>query len=126
MEETKKSKKTTVKKVTKVKPEVSESLSYAVVEINNQQEKVQEGQRIEVQSIKGDTFKFDKVLAFFSEKESKFGNPYISGAYVEAKKVLDFKDKKIRVETFKAKSRYRKVRGHRQPKSILVVEKINV
>jgi large subunit ribosomal protein L21 len=105
-------------------PKVDKS-RFAIIEINKQQEKVYEGEALDVLSIKGDKFTFENVLAVVTEKEAVFGKPYIKGASVLAHKVNDFKDKKIRTETFKAKSRYRKVTGSRQSMSKLMIDKIN-
>ncbi len=105
-------------------PKVDKS-RFAIIEINKQQEKVYEGETLDVLSIKGDKFTFENVLAVVTEKEAVFGKPYIKGASVLAHKVNDFKDKKIRTETFKAKSRYRKVTGSRQSMSKLMIDKIN-
>ena len=105
-------------------PKVDKS-RFAIIEINKQQEKVFEGESLDVLSIKGDKFTFENVLAVVTEKEAVFGKPYIKGAVVLAHKVNDFKDKKVRTETFKAKSRYRKVTGSRQSMSKLMIDKIN-
>ena len=105
-------------------PKVDKS-RFAIIEINKQQEKVFEGETLDVLSIKGDKFTFENVLAVVTDKEAVFGKPYIKGAVVLAHKVDDFKDKKIRTETFKAKSRYRKVTGSRQSMSKLMIDKIN-
>jgi len=114
--------KTEVKKVETPKADKSR---FAIIEINKQQEKVYEGEALDVLSIKGDKFTFENVLAVVTEKEAVFGKPYIKGASVLAHKVNDFKDKKVRTETFKAKSRYRKVTGSRQSMSKLMIDKIN-
>ena len=105
-------------------PKVDKS-RFAIIEINKQQEKVYEGEALDVLSIKGDKFTFENVLAVVTDKEAVFGKPYIKGAVVLAHKVNDFKDKKVRTETFKAKSRYRKVTGSRQSMSKLMIDKIN-
>lgn len=105
-------------------PKVDKS-RFAIIEINKQQEKVFEGESLDVLSIKGDKFTFENVLAVVTDKEAVFGKPYIKGAVVLAHKVNDFKDKKVRTETFKAKSRYRKVTGSRQSMSKLMIDKIN-
>lgn len=105
-------------------PKVDKS-RFAIIEINKQQEKVYEGEALDVLSIKGDKFTFENVLAVVTDKEAVFGKPYIKGAVVLAHKVNDFKDKKVRTETFKAKSRYRKVTGSRQSMSKIMIDKIN-
>lgn len=113
-----------VKKVTPKK--VIDEKVFAIVEINKQQEKVHTGEMISVDLLDGTSFKFDKVLMYTDGKTSKFGTPYLEGFQVNAKKVNDYREKKIKVETFKAKSRYRKAKGHRQPKTKILINEIIV
>lgn len=108
-----------------VKAKIDKS-KFAIVEINNQQEKVYEGEKLVVDLQHNNALIFDKVLLFVDGNKSTFGTPYIQGASVKAKRVDDFKDKKVVVKTFKAKSRYRKTIGHRQQKSNILIESINI
>ena len=100
-------------------------MKYAVVEINGSQYKVAEGEELAVDKIeseKGKKLTFDKVLLIVDEKKRQIGNPLVKGAKVTAEILEQFKDKKIRVATYKAKSRYRRVIGHR---SLLTKIKVN-
>lgn len=92
-------------------------MKYAVVKIGGSQYKVAEGDEIEVEKIEGDkgkTIEFDQVLLLVDEAKVKIGKPFIKGVEVKAKILDQFKGKKIRVATYKAKSRYRRVKGHRK------------
>jgi len=92
-------------------------MKYAVVRSGGKQYKVAEGEEIVIEKIttpEGKTLNFDEVLLLVGDKKTKIGQPLIKGAKVKAKVVAHFKGKKIRVATFKAKSRYRRVKGHRQ------------
>lgn len=64
---------------------------------------------------KGDTVTFDEVLLTDNGKETVIGTPVVKGAKVTAKVVEVGRAKKIEVVKYKAKSRYLKRRGHRQP-----------
>ena len=64
---------------------------------------------------KGSKITFDKVLLVDNGKDTTIGMPYIAGAKVDATLVGEGRAKKIDVIKYKAKSRYFKKRGHRQP-----------
>ncbi|MEI6887350.1 MAG: 50S ribosomal protein L21 [bacterium] len=115
-----------VKKATTLEKAKIDKSKFAIVEINNQQEKVYEGEKIVVDLQHEDALVFDKVLMFVNGGKTTFGAPYIVGASVKGKRIDNFKDKKIVVSTFKAKSRYRKTIGHRQQKSNILIESINI
>lgn len=104
-------------------------MKYAVVEINGSQYKVAEGEELAVDKIeseKGKKLTFDKVLLIVDEKKRQIGNPLVKGAKVTAEILEQFKDKKIRVATYKAKSRYRRVIGHRSQLTRIKINKITV
>lgn len=102
-------------------------MKYAVVQIGKSQYKVADGNELEVDKIegkKGKKLTFDKVLLVVNGKKIKIGNPLIKGAKVAAEVLDQFKDKKIRVATYKAKSRYRKVKGHRTHLTKIKIKKV--
>jgi len=68
----------------------------------------------------GDTITFDQVLFV----DGKTGTPFVNGAKVECEIEKHGKQKKILVFKYKAKKKYRKTQGHRQPYTKLVVKKI--
>ena len=92
---------------------------YAIVEINGQQFKVEQGKKLFVNHIKdaeeGQTVEFDKVLLVDNEGTVKVGAPTIEGAKVVVE-VLNTLVKGDKVIVFKKKRRkgYRKKNGHRQ------------
>lgn len=91
-------------------------MKYAVVKIGGSQYKVAEGDEIAVDKIdgeKGKSLTFEEVLLFVDEKRVTIGQPLVKNAKIKAKIVNQFKGKKIRVATYKAKSRYRRVKGFR-------------
>lgn len=102
-------------------------MKYAVIEINGKQHQVSEDDEIEVDKIEGDKGKkitFDKVLLIVNDKKKKIGTPLVKGAKVTAEILDQFKGKKIRVATYKAKSRYRRVIGHRSQLTKIKIKKI--
>jgi large subunit ribosomal protein L21 len=64
---------------------------------------------------KGDKVEFDEVLLVDNGKDATIGTPTIKGAKVTATVQGIGRNKKIDVVKYKAKSRYLKRRGHRQP-----------
>lgn len=89
---------------------------YAVVKIGGSQYKVAEGDEIAVDKIdgeKGKSLTLEEVLLFVDEKRVTIGQPLVKNAKIKAEIVDQFKGKKIRVATYKAKSRYRRVKGFR-------------
>ncbi len=63
----------------------------------------------------GDKVVFEDVLLVSDEKDVKIGNPTVKGESVSAEIVEIGKAPTVTVIKYKAKSRYFKKRGHRQP-----------
>lgn len=92
-------------------------MQYAVIQTGGKQYKVSEGSELEVEKLTGDPqtkIKFTEVLLLAGEGTPKIGTPTIPSVYVEAEILNQFKGGKIRTAVYKAKSRYRRVKGHRQ------------
>ena len=97
----------------------------AVIETGGKQYYVSEGSVIYVEKLdseKGKTVKFDKVLMI----DSKVGTPYISGASVEGEVLENVTNKKIIVYKYNQKKNYHKKQGHRQPYTKVEIKKIVV
>jgi large subunit ribosomal protein L21 len=103
-------------------------MSFAIVETGGKQYKISEGDILNVEKLKdnkaGDKVVFEKVLLTDDGKSTKVGTPYISGATVEVTLVEEGKGKKLHIQKFKSKSRYKRRVGHRQPHAKVQVEKI--
>jgi len=106
----------------------SATMAFAIVETGGKQYKITEGEQLTVEKIsdhkEGDKVVFDKVLLVDDGKSTKVGTPYIDGASVELDLVEEGKGKKLYVQKFKSKSRYKRRLGHRQPYSKVAVKKI--
>lgn len=108
---------------------INKLMKYAVLQTGGKQYKVSEGSEIEVDKIEATAdsdLKFEKILLYALDGVFQVGQPHIDGAVITAKVLEQKKGKKIRVAKFKAKSRYRKVQGHRQMLTKLLIEKISV
>lgn len=95
---------------------------FAVLRINSRQFVVHEGQILKVDRVGEDTSV--EVLLYVEGGEIAVGEPVLENHGAVLSIISQEKDKKIPVRRFKSKSRYRKNRGHRQPVSIVEVEKI--
>ena len=96
----------------------------AIIETGGTQYYVTEGDKIYVEkSSARDSEKvtFDKVLFV----DGKTGMPYVEGASVVATVVKNGKGKKVTIFKYKQKTKYRKTQGHRQPYTLLEINKIN-
>ena len=93
-------------------------IMYAIVEINGQQFKVEQGMKLYVHHIKdveaGKTVEFDKVLLVDKEGAVTVGAPTVEGAKVVVEVVNPLvKGDKVIVFKMKRRQDYRKKNGHR-------------
>src|SRR3989344_827476 len=93
---------------------------FAVIETGGKQYLVSTGDTVRIEKIKGDhkvgdSVAFEKVLLVENGSDTTIGTPYISGAKVSAEITKIDRAPKVVVIKYKAKSRYFKKRGHRQP-----------
>lgn len=100
---------------------------YAVIETGGRQYRVQEKDVLIIDKLSvetGQTILIDKVLAVSDGEQMKIGSPFVPGARVTLKTIRHGKGKKVIVFKYKAKKNYRLKKGHRQPFTQVVVEKI--
>ncbi len=91
---------------------------YAIVEINGQQFKVEQGKKLFVHHIKdveaGKTVEFEKVLLVDNEGAVTIGAPTVEGAKVVVEVVNPLvKGEKIIIFKMKRRKGYRRKNGHR-------------
>ena len=101
--------------------------NFAVIETGGKQYKVSAGQKIKVEKLlaeQGGKFVIDKVLLTVQGDAVKVGAPYLSGVTVETKVLSQMRDKKKLIFRYHSKTRYRKLKGHRQHFTELHVKKI--
>ena len=99
---------------------------YAIVEINGQQFKAEEGKKLFVNHIKdaeeGKAVEFDKVLLVDNNGTVTVGAPTVEGAKVVAPLV---KGDKVIVFKMKRRKDYRKKNGHRTHFTQVEIKSIN-
>lgn len=102
-------------------------MKYAVIKTGGKQYKVQEGEEILIDKIegeKGEKVRFKDVLLIVNGQTVEIGTPNTSKAEIFGEIVEHKKGEKIRVAKFKAKSRYRRVRGFRPFLTKVKIKKI--
>ena len=100
---------------------------HAVIEILGKQYFVKEGQELVVDRLpetEDKSREISEVLMTTDGKSVKIGTPFVKSASVKFEVIDEGKAKKIRVATFKAKARQRRVIGHRQHISTIKINKI--
>ena len=95
-------------------------MEIAVIQTGGKQYPVKVGETLKIEKLsgtykEGDKVTFDKVLLVDNGKDTTIGTPYIKGAEVHATLKTMGRGKKVDVLKYRRKSRYKKLRGHRQP-----------
>ncbi|MFH0928027.1 MAG: 50S ribosomal protein L21 [bacterium] len=100
----------------------------AIVKTGGKQYIVKEGEMLKVEKLAaevGTEVSFEVMLVGDENGAGvKVGQPFVAGAKVEAKVLEQGKNKKVVVQRYKNKTRYRRLRGHRQPFTKVQVTKI--
>ena len=101
---------------------------YAIVEVLGQQFKVEAGRKLFVHRMeeaeRGSQIELDKVLLIDNEGNITVGAPTIEGAKVVAEVVSHVRDEKVLVFHKKRRKGYRKLNGHRQNFTELMIKEI--
>jgi len=100
---------------------------FAVIKTGGKQYLVSPGDKIKIEKIdkaEGKEITFDQVLLLQKGKAIKIGTPLVKGAKVKAKVLKQDRAKKIIIFKYKAKKRYQKKMGHRQPYTEVEILKI--
>lgn len=100
---------------------------YVIVDIQGQQFKVQKDQKLFVHRIdanEGDTVEFEKVLLIGNGDDITIGSPTVDGAKVVLEVLSQVKGDKVLIFKKKRRKGYRKLNGHRQQFSQVIVKDI--
>ena len=94
--------------------------AFAVIATGGKQYKVRVGDVLKIEKISGKhevggKVSFDKVLLVDNAGTTVVGAPFVSGSTVSGEIEEIGRDKKVNVVHYKAKSKYFKKYGHRQP-----------
>ena len=102
---------------------------YAILDVNNRQYKVKEGQEIYVDLQKaevGDNLKFDRILLAENEGSITIGTPALDNASVSAVVVDHVKGDKVIVFKKKRRKGYKVKKGHRQNYTKIRIDSITI
>ncbi len=91
-------------------------MEFAVIKTGGKQYIVRKGDVVTIEKLVHDTDKvvFDQVLLVADEKKALVGQPLVAGATVKATVLEEGKGEKKMVFRYKAKTRSKKKKGHRQ------------
>ena len=102
-------------------------MKYAIIKTKGSQFRVAEGDEIDFPRFDleaGAKIKFDQVLLLVDEGRVEVGQPILSNVVVEGEVIDQHKGEKVRVANFRAKSRYRRVKGFRAQLTKIKINKI--
>ena len=100
---------------------------FAVIRNGSHQYKVAEGETLTIEKIAGEAgtrVVFGEVLVV-GGPEFKIGSPTVPGASVEATIEKQDRAKKVVVFKYRRRKTYKRKRGHKQPRTIVKIAKIN-
>ncbi len=104
-------------------------MDYAVIKTGGKQYRVKPGDTLDVELLPNpidSIAEFGDVLALSDGGEVTIGAPLVEGAKVTAQVLAHYKDRKLMVFKYKAKTRYRRKRGHRQSYTRLRIQDIEL
>ena len=102
-------------------------MALAVIRTGGKQYIVSPGDKIKIEKIEGKEGKeviFKDVLLLEKDGKIEIGNPLVKGVKVIGKVISQGKEKKKIVFKWKAKTRYKVKKGHRQPYTEVEIIKI--
>lgn len=102
---------------------------YAIIENGGKQYKIEEGKKVKLEKLsgaEGDEVRIERVIAVNTGESMLLGTPYVTGAYINGKVVAQGRNKKITIFKHKRRKDYKVKKGHRQPFTEMLVEKIVV
>ncbi len=102
---------------------------YAIIKTGGKQYRVRPGDTIRVEKLDGelgDPVTFDEVLLTSTDGSVTVGTPIVESAQVEAEITGQGRGEKLIVFKYKAKTRSRVKRGHRQAYTALLIKDISV
>jgi large subunit ribosomal protein L21 len=102
---------------------------FAVVRLKNRQYRLSEGDVVAVDKINagvGSQLELGDVLMVGDEGGVEVGAPILGGARVTAEVVAHERGPKVEVFKFRRRKSYRKLRGHRQPYTLVKVLSVTI
>ena len=101
---------------------------FAIIRTGGKQYRVQEGDRIAIEALEADEgaeVTFDDVLLVGDEADTKVGAPTVTGASVTGRVESQGQGKKVIFFDYKNKTRQKRMVGHRQHETRVVITGIS-
>ena len=102
---------------------------YAIISLGGRQWKVEPGTRLEINRVPaaaGGELPVDRILAAHDGTTLHVGRPYVEGATVLCEVLEHCRGPKVISYHYRRRENWRKIHGHRQPLSRLVVKEIRL
>jgi large subunit ribosomal protein L21 len=103
------------------------SAKWAVFEDGSHQYRVREGELVTVDyrdaTTQGDRIEFGRVLLYCDGEDRRIGQPLVEGARILGN-VVDYPSEKLYIQHFRRRKNYRRLRGHRQHYTRVLVRHI--
>jgi large subunit ribosomal protein L21 len=103
-----------------------ETTTYAIIKTGGKQYRVAPGQKIRVEKIEkiaGEDISFDVLFVKDGDK-TQTGKPVVAGASVTGQVVRQFRDRKQLVFKKRSKKGYKKLQGHRQNLTEVLIKSV--
>ena len=102
-------------------------MSFAIFKTGGKQYKVRASEILKIEklrSLEGKKIEFNEILAYGNKENIELGSPIIKGAKVEAELLKNSKEKTVLVFKKRRRKNSRKKYGHRQPFTLIKINKI--
>jgi large subunit ribosomal protein L21 len=102
--------------------------SYAIIRTGGKQYRVAAGEKVRVDKLPetaGQDITFSEVLFVKDGDRSEVGRPTVAGAAVTAQVLRQFRDKKVLVFKKRRKKGYKKLQGHRQNLTEVLIKTVS-
>ncbi|GBD99834.1 50S ribosomal protein L21 [bacterium BMS3Abin07] len=101
---------------------------YAIIRTGGHQFRVKSDEKLKVDLLeaeKGSEVEFRDVLMVSDDDRTEVGVPFIEKAVVKAEVIDHVKDKKVSVFKKKPRKGFKRMRGHRQPYTVVKIREID-
>ena len=102
-------------------------MSFAIFKTGGKQYKVKASEILKIEkleNLEGDKLEFNEILAYGKDDNVELGSPNIKGAKIEAQLLKNSKERTILVFKKRRRKNSRKKYGHRQPFTLIRINKI--
>ena len=102
-------------------------MSFAIFKTGGKQYKVRASEILKIEKIgnpEGKKIEFNEILAYGNKENVELGTPIIKGAKIEAELLKNSKERTVLVFKKRRRKNSRKKYGHRQPFTLIKINKI--